>query len=277
MYGNTQRSNNACNQDQQSSIYTNRPITAGQYPVIPQSYTLASERYSGSNLPEQITHIYENPPTELSYNVRLSNIPNNSAISLPLDFPIAQENPTLGAKEHQFPPSNSYDDNSFSNTQNKVVRINLVKSEDTGEQSQQHANYAHNHHHHQQQQQQQREQKDEKEYPKLYGSEIIPNENENEQEPIEPSSKSEVSTPKARETWDTKIDFLLAVIGFAVDLGNIWRFPFICYRNGGGKLNSWLSCLLRLQVKFCISSNRFVNDYSLHFQDKSFEKLVNLN
>lgn len=46
-------------------------------------------------------------------------------------------------------------------------------------------------------------------------------------------------THPKRAQWTRKMDFLLAIIGFAVDLGNVWRFPYICYKNGGGKI--WLN------------------------------------
>lgn len=37
-----------------------------------------------------------------------------------------------------------------------------------------------------------------------------------------------------KEHWDSRMAFIMAAIGSAIGLGNVWRFPFVCYQNGGG-------------------------------------------
>uniref|UniRef100_A0A3P8YK72 Transporter n=1 Tax=Esox lucius TaxID=8010 RepID=A0A3P8YK72_ESOLU len=39
---------------------------------------------------------------------------------------------------------------------------------------------------------------------------------------------------EGRPAWNSKLQYILAQVGFSVGLGNVWRFPYLCQKNGGG-------------------------------------------
>ncbi|WP_166356260.1 sodium-dependent transporter [Phytoactinopolyspora limicola] len=59
--------------------------------------------------------------------------------------------------------------------------------------------------------------------------------------------------PHEREQWATRAGFILAAIGSAIGLGNIWRFPYVAYEHGGGAfLLPYLIALLTAGIPLLI-------------------------
>uniref|UniRef100_A0ABI7X6I5 Transporter n=1 Tax=Felis catus TaxID=9685 RepID=A0ABI7X6I5_FELCA len=53
-----------------------------------------------------------------------------------------------------------------------------------------------------------------------------------EEKDIDVEEESEVEDE--RPAWNSKLQYILAQVGFSVGLGNVWRFPYLCQKNGGG-------------------------------------------
>lgn len=55
------------------------------------------------------------------------------------------------------------------------------------------------------------------------------------------------------ERWNSPISFILAMIGASVGLGNIWRFSYVLYSNGGGSFFiPYLIAIVLLGILFLI-------------------------
>ncbi|CAG2188430.1 Sodium- and chloride-dependent GABA transporter 2,Sodium- and chloride-dependent taurine transporter,Inactive sodium-dependent neutral amino acid transporter B(0)AT3,Sodium-dependent dopamine transporter,Sodium- and chloride-dependent glycine transporter 2,Sodium-dependent noradrenaline transporter,Sodium- and chloride-dependent GABA transporter 1,Sodium- and chloride-dependent betaine transporter,Sodium-dependent proline transporter,Sodium-dependent neutral amino acid transporter B(0)AT1,Sodium- and chlor len=52
-----------------------------------------------------------------------------------------------------------------------------------------------------------------------------------------------------RGQWTHKMDYILSVMGWSVGLGNLWRFPYVCMKNGGGAfLIPYIVCLVTFSL-----------------------------
>ena len=72
--------------------------------------------------------------------------------------------------------------------------------------------------------------------------------------------------------WDSSLSFIFAMIGAAVGLGNIWRFSYVLYSNGGGSFFiPYFTAIAIMGIPFLIL------EYGIGFSFKeSFSKILKM-
>lgn len=68
-----------------------------------------------------------------------------------------------------------------------------------------------------------------------------------------------------KELWSSRFAFIMAAIGSAVGLGNVWRFsPYVCYKSGGGA-----SLMPYFVALFTAGIPLMILEFSLRYWSKS--------
>lgn len=67
---------------------------------------------------------------------------------------------------------------------------------------------------------------------------LIIDNHEGEQKESDAEEGGSESGEDERPAWNSKLQYILAQVGFSVGLGNVWRFPYLCQKNGGGKFSA---------------------------------------
>lgn len=70
---------------------------------------------------------------------------------------------------------------------------------------------------------------------------IVQDMGKSEERPVEVGKEEpeeeEDDEGEERPAWSSKLQYILAQVGFSVGLGNVWRFPYLCQKNGGGEFD----------------------------------------
>lgn len=82
-------------------------------------------------------------------------------------------------------------------------------------------------------------------------------ENENGELKEKENLVEEADDTDKRANWGSQLEFILTCVGFAVGLGNVWRFPYLCFKNGGGKVCNVKQCHFSTNLLKCFKFASF--------------------
>lgn len=88
---------------------------------------------------------------------------------------------------------------------------------------------------------------------------------------IVPSTEEKMTD---RGQWGSKVEFVLSVAGEIIGLGNVWRFPYLCYKNGGGKF--WKHRLFFLTLTLTLTQHNWL-DFSFISAEVEANRFYYLN